>query len=265
MNIFEINKGAYALNDFERRFLKFLFNFYKDKDERFSYLNSFDFDKITFKYAPNLIIKDQGVFGCWNITFNNTIFLRPSVFDKRFADYIANNYDKDSKVYKLFIGYEICIKSPKVLDVEKFSQLENLVGIFAAFSKDEDLEKSYNASSCTFQTILHELYHKYQFLRNPISYIFKFFIGLFMGYDNSFLEQEVREKIDNKEVFKDLKDYMICFDTFSIISRFNETLNDEYIKRFKSLEDKELCKKCIEFCKEENIYSSEIFNLLKSE
>ncbi len=268
MNIFELDKGAYELNDFEKRFLKFLFNFYKDKDDRFSYLNYIDFDKLVFKYAPILLIDDQGIFGCWNITYNNIVFLRPSAFDKRFIEYVENNYDKESVTYKMYAGLNLNIKNnPKILDNEKFNQLSDLIGIYANPSDENDLKElknSYNASSCMFLTILHELFHKYQFMRNPISYVFKFFIGLFMGYDNSFLEKEVREKIDNVNVFKDVKNYMICFDTFNSIAKFDETISKEYVEKFKAVNDKKLCEESIKFCKEENIYSSEIFDLLKS-
>jgi len=218
INIFQINKGAYELSEIEHKFLIKVLNYIKDKVPNCMFLDQFDLDKITFKYAPEFLINDTGVFGAWSLIHNNTVYLRPSFIDDRFISYVKNNYEPTSETYKKY----------NYTGIYRSSNLENI----SINSKDYE-RLSYLAGNVVidpetydslFITIIHELFHKYQFKRNPISYIFKSFIQLFVGYENSlkhefFLEGEVREKIEstnNPYIFKFFGDFANFFSKFSI-------------------------------------------------
>ena len=288
INIFQINKGAYNLNDIEVKFLNYVFEFLKINYDDFDYLDHLNLQNISFKFAPEFQIGNTGIFGSWNILYNNCVFLIPYFFDKRLISYVQENYDKDSDIYRMYSNNIIYKKYQNLkVDTEKINQISYLIG---SVITDNEIIDSLVITS------LHELYHKYQFKRNLLSYVIKFFIQLIIGYDNTlnndfFLEGEVRSKVENKHTFKIISDFIIFFNSIQRALVYVDkriTYNNELNKELSTEEKADLDEKiktndtnineiidtlktidnkvydfCMNFCKQESIFSDDFIENFK--
>lgn len=201
--IFSYKKDSYEFSKKELEILRMFLEYFKYEipNGNGSYLSMLDLDKIDFIWSPEMLLNDQGVFGLWILTFPNNVFLRPSECSSEFIDKVSA---MDLSGKRKEIVEKICCSGKCSMN-----QFPNL-------NVDQELLKFTiylcECEGVMLSTILHELYHKWQFNVSKLLYIINFFVFLFTGYEFSTkskfsIEGDVRIYVDNEELHKRISEF----------------------------------------------------------
>jgi len=233
----DLKKYSYSLSDKELMILKHVVSLVEDGlpfDKRPS--TQLDrFNGIDVKWAPMMIFEDDSTFGMWTYLNHDTVFIRPEE-----TPYTANRID-DSKLTKI---EKSRVNSMKIRFTVMDAQFKNI----KTLNKELTLFMIYllESDGHTVSTVLHELWHRHQFMHNPLHYFLSCIMSNLMDYEKSCekswsIEYDVRKKVDNYELKTKLRNLYIPFYEYLTI------LNRSQAPGISDEEKKELDEKLDEF------------------
>lgn len=200
ITIFSLKKNSYSFTEDEKIILIKLLKFFAEEIpyEHGKFLSTLNLYKIDFKWAPEMTIGDDGVFGSWSISMPNTVLIRANEYSGSFYEMIS------SDAYK-----NINEKKKEIIECHKktynrFKEYENKLNRQSEFNEELLTFIFYLCENqgMILSTIFHELYHKFQFNKLKFLFILNQAFFSLLGYDFSSeckysIEGDVRIKIDN--------------------------------------------------------------------
>lgn len=202
--IFSYKKHSYPFSDRERLLTLILLDFikYELKDGNGSYLDTIDLNKINFTWCANMVLNDDGTIGSWVWVKPNSVFIKPNDDSEGLHEFLKT--EKLNQKEKS-LADEIIQSHPHINPFKNIS-----------ISIDEFNFIEYMLSMEVLVTIMHELYHRFQWDSSKIGYIFNDFVFKLCGYElstkiHASIEGDVRVYVDNDDTRKKVKDLGTAF------------------------------------------------------
>lgn len=195
------SKNSFKASNHEHAMLKTLVSMVEDSLP-FPQKASDVLDDVSIYWAPEMIFSEDCTFGMWTYTHFNLIYVRPEDNEPmafRIAQNIANPSETDEKIIAL-MKKKPCWSKIVLNELDEFNH-EFLT--YALYLLEAD--------GHVITTVLHELWHRQQFLTNPLKYFASCLVTNLVNYEWACkqpwsIEHDVREMVDNDIVKDKLKE-----------------------------------------------------------
>ena len=177
-----------------------------------SYLAMIDIDSMKFKWSTKMAFTDCGVFGMWSWLDKNSVYIMPNRSSDSLAEFIkSGDFKPKSKEEKM--------NAEASLD---WNENSKKLKKFKSLDIDEDIvnlvEFLCENNGTVLATLFHELYHKFQYVSNPVLYVINSGFFRLLGYALSTkidfsIEGDVRKYVDNEVLWNSITDFLSIFNT----------------------------------------------------
>lgn len=230
-------RNAFRMSDDELKILKFIVS-HVEEDLPFSEKPSILIEKLKICWAPEMIFKEDATYGMWTYTKPNSVFVRPEE-NEPMAYRIEWNSAMLSAKEKDILE---TMKRKKCYSEVMFKDIPNVEHQLLTLAIHL-LENDGHATT----TILHEMWHRQQFMSNPLKYLASCLVTNLVNYEwactqSWSIENDVRVKVDNDALKSKLKNLYTPF--YGFIRQLNLYYRTESDDERKAMADelKEIAK-----------------------